>query len=160
MRELVKIHKKSWEVNITMSLKLYVGNLPYRTTMDDLRKLFKKYGPIHSLVPIIDKETDQPRGYCFVELDELKAVNALYDLRDTEFKGRILKISVATGRESMKEEEENEMEEASGKNAPEKTQTEKRDAAKQPEATACAAPPKRGQTATTEYIVADENNYG
>ncbi|MDR2592453.1 MAG: RNA-binding protein [Chitinispirillales bacterium] len=135
-----------------MSLKLYVGNLPYRTTTDDLRKLFKKYGPIHSLVPIIDKETDQPRGYCFVELDEIKAVNALYDLRNTVFKGRTLKISVATGRDSIKEREE-----APGKKASEKKLMGKRNVNKP--AAACAAPPRRHQT-TTEYMVADKNNYG
>jgi RNA recognition motif-containing protein len=82
-----------------MPQKLYVGNLPYRTTEDNLRKLFEKYEPIHSLILIADKGTERSRGYGFIELDEPKAGTALYELRNTEFNGRNLKIGIATGRD-------------------------------------------------------------
>ncbi len=140
---------------MSMPLKLYVGNLPYRTTTDDLRKLFKKYGPIHSLIPITDKETEQPRGYCFVELDEIKAVNALYDLKNTEFNGRNLIISVAKGRGSKEEEKD-----VPGKSASEKKHAEKRIANKNTAAVYTVLPRRHRQTTTTEYTVADMNNYG
>jgi len=80
-----------------MTQKLYIGNLPYRTTEGDLRLFFKKYGPIHSLILIADKATEQPRGYGFIELDEPKADIALSDLKDATFNGRSLKFSKATG---------------------------------------------------------------
>jgi len=125
-----------------MPQKLYVGNLPYRTTEDDLRRLFKKYEPIHSLILIADKDMDAPRGYGFIELDEPKAGDALYDLKNTEFHGRNLRLSVAKGRDP-------------------KNKTQKKQKESKPPA-ARAAPPRRGnrQTTTTEYIVADTNNYG
>jgi hypothetical protein len=81
----------------SMAQKMYVGNLPYRTTENDLRALFNKYEPIHSVVLIADKATDHPRGYGFIELDEPKAAIALSDLKDTTYNGRLLKISKATG---------------------------------------------------------------
>jgi hypothetical protein len=81
----------------SMAQKMYVGNLPYRTTENDLRALFKKYEPIHSVVLIADKATDHPRGYGFIELDEPKAAVALSDLKDTTYNGRLLRISKATG---------------------------------------------------------------
>ncbi|MDR2693121.1 MAG: RNA-binding protein [Chitinispirillales bacterium] len=137
-----------------MSQKLYVGNLPYRTTEKDVRKLFEKYEPIHSLITIYDKETEQPRGYCFVELDEPKADDALYDLRNTEFNGRNLRISVATGKGSKKEAEE-----ASKKNASEKMMTEKRKANGHT-AAARTVPRRHNCLTTTEYMVTDVNNYG
>jgi len=135
-----------------MTQKLYVGNLPYRTTEDDLRSLFKKYGPIHSLILISDKETERSRGYGFVEIDKPKAGDALYDLSDTEFNGRSLKISVATGRNPKR-------------NAAELKTTEKKslvaritekDAGKK----VSAAPRRNRQTTVTEYMVADTGNYG
>jgi len=133
-----------------MTQKVYVGNLPYRTTENDLRELFKKYGPIHSLILISDKETERPLGYGFVELDKPKAGDALYDLSDTEFKGRSLKISAATGRNPKK----NIAELMTAEKKPLVRRTpEKRAENKLP-------PPRNRQTTVTEYIIADMNNYG
>jgi len=125
-----------------MPQKLYVGNLPYRTTEDDVRKLFKKYEPIHSLILIADKDMEAPRGYGFIELDEPKADDALYDLSDTEFNGRSLKLHVATGTDLKNKANE---EKASGRKTVEK---------------AAAAPRRNKQTTTTEYMVSDLDNYG
>jgi RNA recognition motif-containing protein len=162
-----------------MPQKLYVGNLPYRTTEDDLRQLFKKYEPIHSLILVADKETDQPRGYSFVELDEPQAGDALYDLKGTEFNGRNLRISVATGRppkddgaektatrrrnanrkNSDKKASDKKVQEKNGqeKNSQEKKILEKR---KEYKPNTAAIPRRNHQTTTTEYIVSDTDNYG
>ena len=48
-------------------MKLYVGNLPYNTTEDDLRNLFSQYGSIDSVAVITDRETGRSKGFGFVE---------------------------------------------------------------------------------------------
>ncbi|MCL2688284.1 MAG: RNA-binding protein [Chitinispirillia bacterium] len=83
-----------------MSQKLYVGNLPYRTTENDVRKLFIKYEPIHSVVLISDRETGRSRGFGFIELEEINAESAITELGDTIFGGRNLRISRAKDRDS------------------------------------------------------------
>jgi len=84
-----------------MSQKLYVGNLPYRTTENDVRKLFTKYEPIHSVVLISDRETGRSRGFGFIELEEINAESAITELGDTIFGGRNLRISKAKDRDPM-----------------------------------------------------------
>lgn len=78
-----------------MSQKLYIGNLPYRTTEVDVRKFFSKYEPIHSIVLISDRETGRSRGFGFIELEDEYADNAITELGDTMFGGRNLRISKA-----------------------------------------------------------------
>ncbi|MDG5815457.1 hypothetical protein QA601_10230 [Chitinispirillales bacterium ANBcel5] len=82
-----------------MSQKLYIGNLPYRTTENDVRQLFNKYEPIHSVVLISDRETGRSRGFGFIELDEDCADAAISELGDTIFGGRNLRISKARDRD-------------------------------------------------------------
>jgi len=84
-----------------MSQKLYIGNLPYRTTENDVRKLFTKYEPIHSVVLISDRETGRSRGFGFIELEEVNAESAITELGDTIFGGRNLRISKAKDRDPM-----------------------------------------------------------
>ncbi|MDR0307863.1 MAG: RNA-binding protein [Chitinispirillales bacterium] len=84
-----------------MSQKLYIGNLPYRTTENDVRKLFSKYEPIHSVVLIADRETGRSRGFGFIELEEINAESAITELGDTIFGGRNLRISKAKDRDPM-----------------------------------------------------------
>ena len=81
-----------------MPQKLYVGNLPYRTTENDVRELFAKYKPIHSTVLIADRETGRSRGFGFIELDEGNAEVALTELGDTIYGGRTLRMSKAKDR--------------------------------------------------------------
>lgn len=138
-----------------MSQRLYVGNLPYRTTEADLRRFLKKYEPIHSLILIADKETNQPRGYGFVELNELKADDALYDLRNAEFNGRNLRISMAMGKAPK---DDTQKKEAPGKKSPMEKTSEKYNGTVAAER---AALPQRNHRPTkTEYVVSDVNNYG
>jgi len=80
--------------------KLYIGNLPYRTTEGDVREYFRHYGPIYSVILIYDPETRQTRGYGFIEMEYFAAESALRDLNDTWFMGRNLKIRRAAGKEA------------------------------------------------------------
>lgn len=81
-----------------MSQKLYIGNLPYRTTESDVRKFFSKFEPIHSIVLISDRETGRSRGFGFIELEDGNADAAISELSDSMFGGRNLRISRARDR--------------------------------------------------------------
>ncbi|MDR0305679.1 MAG: RNA-binding protein [Chitinispirillales bacterium] len=84
-----------------MSQKLYIGNLPYRTTENDVRALFAKYEPIYSTVLIADRETGRSRGFGFIELEKTNAEAAITELGNTIYGGRTLRISRAKNRESI-----------------------------------------------------------
>jgi len=77
---------------------LYVGNLPYQTTEDELKKLFEEYGEVSSTKIITDRETGRSRGFGFVEIDEESAQKAIDSLNGTNFGGRNLKVNEARER--------------------------------------------------------------
>lgn len=81
-----------------MSKNLYVGNLSFNTTADDLRDLFSEYGQVTSTQVISDRETGRSRGFGFVEMADgaEAAVNAV---NGTEFQGRTLTVNEARPRE-------------------------------------------------------------
>ena len=64
-----------------MSKKIYVGNLSYKVTEDDLKDLFKEFGTVTEVNVITDRETGRPRGFAFVEMDSdddaTKAIDSL-----------------------------------------------------------------------------------
>ena len=78
--------------------KLYVGNLPWSTTEDDLRELFAPVGPTQSATVITDRETGRSRGFGFVELESDLADQAITQLNGQEYGGRQLKINEARER--------------------------------------------------------------
>ena len=78
--------------------KLYVGNLPWSTTEEDLRELFAPIGPTQSAVLITDRETGRSRGFGFVELENEAADKAVSQLNGQEYGGRQLKINEAKER--------------------------------------------------------------
>jgi RNA recognition motif-containing protein len=82
-----------------MAKKLYVGNLPYSATEDELRDLFSQHGKVHSVSVISDRETGQPRGFAFVEMDDEGAAAAIGALEQTQFGGRNLRVNEARPRE-------------------------------------------------------------
>lgn len=83
-----------------MSKKLYVGNLAYAVTDEDLRNLFSQSGTVESVAVISDKFTGQSKGFGFVEMaDAGGAAAAIQSLDGTEFKGRNLKVNEAKPRE-------------------------------------------------------------
>ena len=79
--------------------KLYVGNLPYTSNEDELRKLFTDHGNVHSVNVIMDRNTGRARGFAFVEMDDTDATTAMESLNGTEFGGRSLKVNEARSRE-------------------------------------------------------------
>jgi len=80
--------------------KLYVGNLAYAVTEEDLRNLFSLSGTVESVAVISDKFTGQSKGFGFVEMaDAGGAAAAIQSLDGTEFKGRNLKVNEAKPRE-------------------------------------------------------------
>ena len=83
-----------------MAKTIYVGNLNYSTTEEELNELFSQYGEVESVKLIMDRETNRPRGFGFVDMvDEDAAVAAVSMLNDKDFKGRNLRVNEARERE-------------------------------------------------------------
>lgn len=82
-----------------MSKKLYVGNLPFTTTDDDLREVFEKHGTVESAKVITDRDTGRSRGFGFVEMSDASgAENAMRALNGTDLGGRNLRVDEAQER--------------------------------------------------------------
>jgi len=79
--------------------KLYVGNLPYSVTDEQLTELFAPYGEVLSAVVIMDRATNRSKGFGFVELDDAAADKAMAELDQKEIDGRALKVNEARPRE-------------------------------------------------------------
>lgn len=77
-------------------MTLYIGNLSYEATENDLREVFEKYGAIRRIVLPVDRETGKRRGFAFVELvDETQEAAAIDDLDGATWLGRVLKVNKA-----------------------------------------------------------------
>lgn len=84
-----------------MSTKLYVGNLSFNTTGQDLEELFGGFGSVQSANLIEDRETGRSRGFAFVEMSTGEEANAAIAALDgKEVDGRNLKVNEAKPRES------------------------------------------------------------
>lgn len=81
-----------------MSKNLYVGNLPFQTTADDLREAFSQYGTVTRAQVISDRDTGRSRGFGFVEMDS-GAEDAITKMNGAEFQGRTLTVNEARPRE-------------------------------------------------------------
>jgi RNA recognition motif-containing protein len=81
-----------------VSKKLYVGNLTYDTTEDDLVELFQTYGEVVSAQIIIDRETNRSRGFGFVEMSA-GAEEAIEALNGQDIRGRNLTVNEARPRD-------------------------------------------------------------
>ena len=82
-----------------MSKNLYVGNLSYNCTADDLRELFSHHGAVTSAQVVSDRETGRSRGFGFVEMSD-GGEAAIGALNGAEFQGRTLTVNEARPRES------------------------------------------------------------
>jgi len=77
-------------------MKLYVGNLTYNTTEDDLRTLFSQYGTVDSVAVITDRDSGRSKGFGFVEFnDDSEANKAMSALSGQEYGGRALTVNEA-----------------------------------------------------------------
>ncbi len=84
-----------------MSKRIYVGNLPFSASSDDVQNLFAEYGTVSEVHLVTDRQTGQPRGFGFVEMeDDAAADKAIADLNDKDFQGRNLKVNEARPREN------------------------------------------------------------
>jgi RNA recognition motif-containing protein len=82
-----------------MSKKLYVGNLPFTATEDEVSDLFSSYGTVETCELINDRDTGRPRGFGFVTMNEDDANAAIEALDGYEMGGRPLKVNEAKQRE-------------------------------------------------------------
>ncbi len=81
-------------------MNIYVGNLPYNVTDDELREAFGSYGEVVSINVIKDKFSGESRGFGFVEMsNDDEAQSAIDGLNGSEFGGRNLKVNQARPRE-------------------------------------------------------------
>ena len=82
-------------------MTIYIGNLSFQATEDDLREVFAEYGEVSRISLPTDRETGRKRGFAFVEMkDEAKEDAAIADLDGAEWLGRELKVNKAKPREN------------------------------------------------------------
>ncbi len=79
-------------------MNIYVGNLPFRTTSDELERLFEEYGQVQSAQVITDRDTGRSRGFGFVEMPDEAARSAIEALNGMDFGGRPLTVNEARPR--------------------------------------------------------------
>ncbi len=80
-------------------MNIYVGNLSFEVTEDDLRSAFEDFGSVDSVRIITDKYTGKSKGFAFVEMtDDSEAKTAMSKLNDKEFMGRTIKVNEARPR--------------------------------------------------------------
>ncbi len=81
-------------------MKMYVGNIPFSTSDDELKELFGEFGEVTDVHIPEDRESGRPRGFAFVTMDSKDAmVSAIKDLDGAEFGGRSLRVNEAKPRE-------------------------------------------------------------
>lgn len=83
-----------------MEKRLYVGNLSYNSTEEEVEELFKQAGEIESCHLMLDKFTSRSRGFAFVEMATVEEANkAVERFNDQDFQGRPLRVNIARPRE-------------------------------------------------------------
>lgn len=80
--------------------QLYVGNLPYTVSEDEVRDTFSPFGDVKAVRMMMDRETGRFRGFCFVEMDDADALNAIDGLDGKDMAGRALRVNEAREREA------------------------------------------------------------
>lgn len=75
--------------------KIYVGNLPYSVTEQDLNEMFAKFGAIKQVNLIIDRETRRSKGFAFVTFEAADAAQASLQVDNTEIDGRKIRVNLA-----------------------------------------------------------------
>jgi len=72
---------------------IFVGNLAFKANRDELRALFEQYGPVYSVRIMTDRVTRRPRGFAFVEMDDVNVAAAIKGLNGKELYGRNLRVN-------------------------------------------------------------------
>jgi len=80
-------------------MNIYIGNLPYNTSEDDLRDLFGTHGEVSTVNIIIDRDSGRSKGFGFVEMpDKAQAESAINAINQTDFSGRSVRVNEARPR--------------------------------------------------------------
>ncbi len=83
-----------------METKLYVGNLPYTTSEDELQALFAPAGPVKTVTVVRDRDTGRSRGFAFVEMEtQADAQKAISMMNGKDLEGRPLTVNLARPKE-------------------------------------------------------------
>lgn len=90
-----------------MSKTLYVGNLPWSTTEEELKNIFASHGTVYSARIISDRNTGRSKGFGFVEVEDSAAAKMIAELNNTEVKGRKIIVNEAKPREERPRERRN-----------------------------------------------------
>lgn len=85
----------SFQNRPTEIVSLFIGNLPFRASNQQLRQVFSEHGTVHNIRLMTDKVTRKPRGFGFVEMNKNHAKAAIKMLDGYEFMGRELKVNYA-----------------------------------------------------------------
>ncbi len=78
-----------------MAKSIYVGNLPWSATEDEVHSLFAAHGTVLSVKLVTDRETGRARGFGFVEMEDADAATAVEALDNSTFGGRTLRVNEA-----------------------------------------------------------------
>src|ERR1041385_7583841 len=101
IRFAASFHSQKGERYISMSTKLYVGNLAFQTTSQELQELFTQAGTVESASVVEDRDTGRSRGFAFVEMSTQDEANSAIDqFNGREVGGRALKVNEAKPREN------------------------------------------------------------
>jgi RNA recognition motif-containing protein len=84
-----------------MAKTLYVGNLPWNTTSEDLTDFFSQYGGVIGSRIITDRETGRSRGFGFVEVEDDEAERLAGELNGKDYNGRALTVNEARPRQAV-----------------------------------------------------------
>ena len=91
-----------------MAKKLYVGNLPYTVTDDDLRQMFSEVGAVASAKVITNRDTGRSKGFGFVEMEnDNEASDAITKFNGTDMEGRALTVNEARPQENSGDRKKN-----------------------------------------------------
>lgn len=88
------------------TVTLYVGNLPYKANEDAVKALFQKFGQVHNVRLMKDRQTGRRRGFGFVEVSAKDSDKMTKSLNEFEYEGRTLKVREAKERADNEENEE------------------------------------------------------
>jgi len=85
-------------------MRIYVGNLPYSVTRDELSQLFSPFGEVADVNVITDRQTGRAKGFAFVEMDDAGAQEAISQLNGSEIGNRTLTVNEAQPRPERRDD--------------------------------------------------------
>ena len=84
-------------------MTIYVGNLSFQATEEDLKEVFAEYGPVKRVSLPLDRETGRKRGFAFIDMEEDEHEDqAIEDLNEAEWLGRQMRVSKARPKEDTR----------------------------------------------------------